>query len=71
MYAALGWIGTLITIYLLRKENARRARGERDELIKGVTVVGDVPVGKGKVYDSLEQVKMDKGDGWSGYKYTL
>ena len=73
MYIGIGIITTLISIYMLRKENARRERGERDEIIRGVTDVGDdkVPVGKGKVYDSLEQVKREKGDAWSGYRYTL
>lgn len=73
VYVGIGWIASLATLYLLRKENARRERGERDEIIRGVTAIGDdkIPIGKGKVYDSLEQVKREKGDKWSGYRYTL
>ncbi|KAF8507966.1 MFS general substrate transporter [Hysterangium stoloniferum] len=72
MYIGIGFITTLITIYLLRKENARRDRGERDEIIKGVNDSEEKgSPGKGPVYESLAQVKMEKGDGWSGYRYVL
>ncbi|KAF8497681.1 MFS general substrate transporter [Gautieria morchelliformis] len=70
-YIGIGFTVTLLAIYYLRKENARRERGERDEIIKGVTGENKSPVGGGKVYDSLEQVKREKGDAWSGYRYTL
>lgn len=72
-YICIGWVTSLISIYYLRKENARRERGERDEIIKGVTPVDDdkTAVGKGGVYDSIEHVKREKGDAWSGYRYTL
>ena len=72
-YLGIGLITTLITIVLLRRENARRERGERDEIIRSVTEAGEekVPVGKGKVYDSVEQVKKERGDAWSGYRYRL
>ncbi|KAF8575199.1 MFS general substrate transporter [Ramaria rubella] len=70
MYIGIGWITSLITIYFLRKENARRERGERDEIIKGAD--SKTPVGEGEVvYDSVEHVKRERGDAWSGYRYIL
>ena len=64
----------MTAIYLLRKENARRARGERDEIIRdGTTKESKSSPGSSDpmVYDSLEHVKREKGDAWSGYRYTL
>jgi len=73
MYIVIGWITTVITIFLLRRENAKRERGERDEIIRGVndSRVEKLQDGNVKVYDSLAHVKMEKGDAWSGYRYTL
>lgn len=63
----------MISIYYLRKENARRDRGERDEVIQGITPVGDekTHAEKGGVYESVDHAKREKGDAWSGYRYTL
>ncbi|KAG8678499.1 hypothetical protein FRC08_017715, partial [Ceratobasidium sp. 394] len=36
MYIVIGWVTSLAFIVLLRRENEKRARGERDELITGV-----------------------------------
>ena len=69
MYIGIGFFSSLITIYFLRKENRRRDRGERNEIIRGVN--DSLEPGKGPVYESLEHAKMEKGDGWSGYRYVL
>lgn len=50
---------------LLRKENARRERGERDETI-GSSDRGNPANG---CYESIEAAKADKGDEWSGFRY--
>ncbi|GJJ11312.1 hypothetical protein Clacol_005544 [Clathrus columnatus] len=71
LYIAMGWITTLIAIYLIRRENARRQRGERDEIIRGINDKGVPQDGSVKIYESLSDVKKDKGDHWSGYTYTL
>jgi hypothetical protein len=72
LFIGIGFINTLITIYFLRKENALRNRGERDEIVKGVNDSGEKgSPGKGPVYESVAHVKMAKGDGWSGYRYVL
>ncbi|KAL5520836.1 hypothetical protein ACEPAF_2839 [Sanghuangporus sanghuang] len=51
---------------LLGAENARRDRGERDEVIAGK---GGNPVNG--CYESLEAVKREKGDEWSGFRYII
>jgi len=67
MYIGIGLITTVTYLLFLRAENARRDRGERDEVIKDV--VGGDP--KNGTYDSVEDAKREKGDEWSGYRYTL
>jgi hypothetical protein len=67
------------TVYyvVLRRENARRDRGERDELIEGDSVKSDDrDNGSGGAaangrFTSVEEAKREKGDEWSGYRYTL
>ena len=73
MYIVIGWLTSLAFIILLRRENAKRERGERDEVITGKAGgAGEVEGGKGGggVYESVEDAKRDKGDEWSGYRYV-
>ena len=58
-------------LFFLRKENAARARGERDEIIIGVNDSALGPNPDNGKYQSVEEARRDKGDKWSGYKYTL
>jgi hypothetical protein len=63
------------TVYyvVLRRENARRDRGERDELIEGADAKdrdGAGAAANGR-FASVEEAKREKGDEWSGYRYTL
>lgn len=45
--------------------------GERDEIIVGVNDEKiDLNPQNGR-YNSIEDAKRDKGDEWSGYRYTL
>lgn len=57
----------------LKLENDRRDRGERDEVI-GCDDRPEEDVAKatknGK-YESTEAAREDKGDTWSGFRYTL
>ena len=62
-----GNLGAISQYYLLRKENQRRDRGERDELIVSLNS-GDPRNGS---YETVEEAKRDKGDEWSGYRYVL
>ncbi|KAI5115649.1 hypothetical protein M0805_002771 [Coniferiporia weirii] len=71
LYIGLGFTAAVVMLFFLRRENARRARGERDEIIIGVN--DDKPgldLRNGR-YESVEEAIRDKGDEWSGYKYTL
>ena len=67
MYIAIGLVMAIIYHISLRRENARRERGERDEVIPGVSE-GDA---KNGTYESVAEAKRDKGDEWSGYRYIL
>ncbi|KAI6041323.1 MFS general substrate transporter [Pisolithus marmoratus] len=67
MYIVTGLVATSILRYILKKENDRRDRGERDELIEGESG-GHEDNGR---YSSVEEAKREKGDNWSGYRYTL
>lgn len=68
MYICIGIIANSVFLYLLKKENDRRDRGERDEVIGSAEGLEDNGNG---VYASVEDAKRDKGDNWSGYRYML
>lgn len=71
MYIGIGYIMTWVAIIYLRRQNAKKLSGEYDEIIRGVNDK-DVPKdGSVKIYESLAEVKKDRGDLWSGYIYTL
>lgn len=67
MYIGTGLIATATFRFLLKRENARRDRGERDEIIEGREGGFEV---NGR-FESVEDAKREKGDEWSGYRYTL
>ncbi|THH08865.1 hypothetical protein EW145_g2424 [Phellinidium pouzarii] len=71
MYIGLGFIAANVMLFFLRRENARRARGERDEIIIGVNDDKPGLDPRNGRYESVEEAIRDKGDEWSGYKYTL
>ena len=68
-YIAIGWIFSLIFIVLLRRENTRRDRGERNEVIDGIDNK-DAADHNGH-YESVEAARRDKGDQWSGFRYAI
>jgi hypothetical protein len=68
-YIGIGWLCSLLLIILLRRENAKRAAGLRDEVIEG-TENPNAKEENGR-YKTVEEARMDKGDKWSGFKYTL
>lgn len=69
MYIGFGIICSVTYHLLLRAENARRDRGERDEIIGGTK--GEDARSRNGTFSSVEEAKREKGDGWSGYRYTL
>ncbi|KIK56348.1 hypothetical protein GYMLUDRAFT_174358 [Collybiopsis luxurians FD-317 M1] len=69
LYIGLGLVSSTTFLFLLRRENAKRDRGERNEII------GDNKNGSGLEangrYNTIADAKKDKGDEWSGYRYTI
>ncbi|KAK0438096.1 MFS general substrate transporter [Armillaria borealis] len=68
MYIGLGMISSIICLFLLDRENRKRDRGERDETIGDITITGNEENGR---FATLADAKTEKGDQWSGYRYTL
>ncbi|KAK0489178.1 major facilitator superfamily domain-containing protein [Armillaria novae-zelandiae] len=68
MYIGLGMISSIICLFFLDRENKKRDRGERDETIGDVIVTGNEKNGR---FATLADAKTEKGDRWSGYRYTL
>ena len=69
MYISIGWLSSLIYTVLLRRENKARDRGERDEVIDGFeNKSADVVNGR---YSSVDEARREKGDMWSGFRYTV
>jgi hypothetical protein len=61
----------LVYHIVLRRENAARERGERDEVIGEKTDTGDARAAANGTFASISDAKREKGDKWSGYRYTL
>ncbi|KAF7370489.1 High-affinity nicotinic acid transporter [Mycena sanguinolenta] len=68
MYIGFGLIASTTYHFALRAENARRDRGERDEIIGKAEDSGNEKNGR---FDTVEDAKREKGDEWSGYRYIL
>ncbi|KAF9521693.1 major facilitator superfamily domain-containing protein [Crepidotus variabilis] len=69
MYIIMGLLCSIAYAILLRRENAGRERGERDEVIEGLeNKRGNAING---TYESVEAARIAKGDDWSGFRYTL
>lgn len=67
LYIGLGLISSVTFLVLVRRENSRRERGERNEVIGGDKSTGHESNG---TYETIADAKRDKGDEWSGYRYT-
>ncbi|GLB41654.1 putative MFS general substrate transporter [Lyophyllum shimeji] len=68
MYIGLGITSSILMLFLLKRENARRERGERDEIIGKDSTEGNEKNGR---FETVADAKREKGDEWSGYRYTL
>ncbi|KAF8269774.1 MFS general substrate transporter [Lactarius quietus] len=77
LFIGIGIISSIAYYAFLRRENAARDRGERDEVIEG-----DFRENEGAEereerarrngrFISVEEAKREKGDQWSGYRYIL
>jgi len=69
VYIAIGWISSLIFTILLRRENARRDKGDRDEIIGNFT--GNHANELNGRYETVDAARKEKGDQWSGFRYTV
>jgi len=69
MYIAIGWLSSLTYTVLLRQENKARDRGERDEVIDGFENMS--AKGQNGRYGSVAEARREKGDTWSGFRYTV
>jgi hypothetical protein len=69
-YIAVGWACSLALLVLLKRENARRAAGARDEEIAGAEGKHADGARNGR-FASVADARREKGDMWSGFQYTL
>ncbi|KAF5385409.1 hypothetical protein D9757_005389 [Collybiopsis confluens] len=68
-YIVIGLISTSLMRIGLQRENARRDRGERDEIIDGLD--NKRADAKNGHYPSVEAARLDKGDNWSGFRNVM
>ena len=77
LYIGIGIVSSITYYVFLRRENAARDRGERDEVIQGVFREYENAEERGErarrngCFTSIEEAKGEKGDRWSGYRYIL
>ncbi|KAF8159420.1 MFS general substrate transporter [Crassisporium funariophilum] len=71
MYIAFGLIASTTYLLLLKQENARRDRGERNEIIEDQPETHDPLNEKNGRFATIDAAKREKGDKWSGYRYTV
>ena len=69
MYIGFGLIASTWYMILLKRSNARRDRGERDEIIENQVETHDARNEKNGRYTTVDDAKKEKGDEWSGYRY--
>ncbi|KAI0321126.1 MFS general substrate transporter [Amylostereum chailletii] len=67
-YIGLGLLCSIALMVVLRRENAARERGDRDEVIAGVN--NKTANEANGVFDSVDDARREKGDTWSGFRYT-
>ncbi|KAL1762024.1 major facilitator superfamily domain-containing protein [Schizophyllum commune] len=67
-YIAIGFISSAVFLIGLKRANASKEHGEHDEIIDGVK--NKHAHERNGTYASVEEARMDKGDRWSGFKYT-
>lgn len=68
-YIAIGWLSSLLFWILLKRENARRDAGERDEVIDGID--NKLASEKNGRFESVSAARAEKGDEWSGFRYSF
>ena len=74
-YIAIGFFSSVFFLFALRWENVRRDRGDRDEVIGDASYRPSAQEQKlenenGR-YRTVDEARRDKGDQWSGFRYSL
>ncbi|KAF8898875.1 major facilitator superfamily domain-containing protein [Infundibulicybe gibba] len=69
VYILIGFLCSIAFVILLKRENARRDRGDRDEVIEGIE--NKRAHERNGRYPSVDAARIDKGDRWSGFRYSL
>ncbi|KAG1817768.1 MFS general substrate transporter [Suillus variegatus] len=72
-YIAIGWLCSAAFMFLLRRENERRDRGERDEVIDNDNSgedMSELALKNGR-FETIDDARREKGDEWSQFRYTL
>lgn len=72
-YIAIGWLCSAAFMFLLRRENERRDRGERDEVIDSDNSgeeTDELALKNGR-FETVNDARREKGDEWSQFRYTL
>ncbi|GJJ08202.1 hypothetical protein Clacol_002410 [Clathrus columnatus] len=74
-YISLGFIATSVLMLTLHRENKKRQRGERDEIILSENRMLDPEKEtrnkRNGVFETVEDARREKGDKWSGFRYHL
>ncbi|KAF8309889.1 MFS general substrate transporter [Clavulina sp. PMI_390] len=70
-YLIIGLVASVISIYMLNRENKARDGGLRDERILTDDASGKGDECPGGTYETVDEARKDKGDLWSGYRYVL
>ncbi len=68
-YIAIGWLSSALYLILLKRENRKREQGLRNEVIDGV--YDEFAQEKNGRFATVEEAIIEKGDEWSGFKYSL
>ncbi|KAI0814876.1 MFS general substrate transporter [Irpex lacteus] len=68
-YIAIGWLSSALYLILLKRENRKREQGLRNEVIDGV--YDEFSQEKNGRFATVEEAIIEKGDEWSGFKYSL
>jgi hypothetical protein len=76
-YIAIGLISSIAVREVLKRENARREKGDRNEVILESAETDRVPGSEKRGYEtngvfaSVDMARVEKGDKWSGFRYSL
>ncbi|KAF8269706.1 MFS general substrate transporter [Lactarius quietus] len=77
LYIGINFVSSIAYYMFLRRENAARDRGDRDEVIEGIFTENEdgqereERAGRNGRFARIEDAKREKGDRWSGYRYIL